>query len=311
MIKRIQGIEKEDLLRLHFDEKLSKKEIAKIYKVSLFTIDKRFREYKLPSRRNTLWFNHDFFKDLNLLNCYWAGFIAADGCIYKSKKSNSICLAIQLSTKDLNHLERFKDDINWNGIIGISPPKEKYFRSKLMKCGELCQMRIYSKNICNHLYDNFNITERKSLTLKPPKKLSKDQTLSYIVGLIDGDGSITQTNSHPIIQIVGTKEILEWVTSNLRSILNIKCAMGIASCGNYYKLAIYDCKEIIKIYDYISKLEIPIMKRKWDIIQDYKPEFKDYLKKGIRNQWSIINELGLNSVMQKMREVEEDEGEQS
>ena len=45
--------------------------------------------------------NHDFFTVPNKLNSYWAGFIAADGCV-----TGKHILAIKLSEKDKEHLQK-------------------------------------------------------------------------------------------------------------------------------------------------------------------------------------------------------------
>lgn len=64
-------------------------------------------------RQNSV--NDDFFEVPNELNCYWAGFIAADGCIHTGKKQD--VLSIFLALKDKNHLNRFKLDIDFDGQI--------------------------------------------------------------------------------------------------------------------------------------------------------------------------------------------------
>lgn len=54
--------------------------------------------------------NHNFFKNKNPLNSYWAGFIAADGSI--SSKGNE--LKIALSAKDAGHLEKLSSLLSEN-----------------------------------------------------------------------------------------------------------------------------------------------------------------------------------------------------
>jgi hypothetical protein len=67
---------------------ISNREIARLLKV------------KFPSVKKTVFFDENFFEVPNLLNCYWAGFIAADGNISKNNKKFSI----QIGDKDFIHL---------------------------------------------------------------------------------------------------------------------------------------------------------------------------------------------------------------
>lgn len=54
---------------------------------------------------NKIKHNTEFFKEPNTLNSYWAGFIAADGCIQQYKDNRQPTLAINLKSSDINHLE--------------------------------------------------------------------------------------------------------------------------------------------------------------------------------------------------------------
>ncbi|NYO85812.1 hypothetical protein G4A66_28110, partial [Escherichia coli] len=57
--------------------------------------------------------NDSYFSTPNLENCYWAGFIAADGNI----RQNNQTFAIALAKKDRQHLEQFKKNIQYTGPI--------------------------------------------------------------------------------------------------------------------------------------------------------------------------------------------------
>lgn len=54
--------------------------------------------------------NDYYFTDSSNQSIYWAGFIAADGCL--SKKDNSFSLSVAI--KDIAHLEKFKENIRRN-----------------------------------------------------------------------------------------------------------------------------------------------------------------------------------------------------
>ena len=50
--------------------------------------------------------NETFFEKPSRVNSYWAGFIAADGCVYRNT------LKITLSKKDKAHLEALSSQLN-------------------------------------------------------------------------------------------------------------------------------------------------------------------------------------------------------
>ena len=115
--------------------------------------------------------NQDYFSVPNLENSYVAGFIAADGNIHKSKNK----LRIDLQIRDAEYLQ--------NIVLLFSDKKitttKRNYRS----------ISLWSWKIISDLQKNFNITPNKSLTLKPPK-LEGQNALAFIIGNLDGDGSI-------------------------------------------------------------------------------------------------------------------------
>lgn len=139
--------------------------------------------------------NKQFFHIPNLLNSYWAGFIAADGCIRDTGR-----LAIALANLDAIHLEKLVADISYTGRVIVEEKR--------------VALTISCKEIVDDLLTNFNITPRKSKTLQPPNINDESLVSAFITGLIDGDGSIGQKRKGNIcITLYGTKAILLWVKS--------------------------------------------------------------------------------------------------
>ena len=126
--------------------------------------------------------NDCFFETPNIVNCYYAGFIAADGCIrkYKGKFVETYSLSFGLSIKDKDFLIKFLNTINYEGTI-------RYYENKGRK---YVGVEIKSNKICEDLRNNFNITERKTHTLCPPSLFGKNLIDAFICGYIDGDGSV-------------------------------------------------------------------------------------------------------------------------
>lgn len=178
---------KENLIKL-INKNLSAAQIGKLYNISARIIYRIADEYNIKIENKTKFkriysLNQNFFDEINEKSMYWAGFIAADGCI--SKKDYR--LSIGLASKDKSHIEKFQNDIGFNGPIFdletdpyfINARKEKYYRSSIS---------IISKNICKKL-KKFNIVPRKSLIYDMPKWLIEHPLINHFIrGYIDGDG---------------------------------------------------------------------------------------------------------------------------
>jgi hypothetical protein len=210
--------------------------------------------------------NDNFFSVPNPINCYWAGFIAADGCIGQNLTTFSI------SQNELQVLENFKRDIEFSGNI------KKCNRPHLKNNHYV--LTANSKTVVKDLKENFNIVPRKSLILMPPEKLSYYHSLCYIIGLCDGDGSICFTtnknkpNQSPILCFIisGTKDICLWVQKVFDCGGNVKKH---SKCNIYYYTIV--CRKarniIYKLRD-IEEVAHLRLQRKWDKILQWEQSHK-------------------------------------
>lgn len=205
-------------------------------------------------------FKENFFKKPTLENSYWAGFIAADGCIYKSK-SGKRELLIGLAEVDKDHLLKFKSAIgagNINNSVNTTAGKG-YVQSKY---------QLYSDDVCQDLENLFGIVERKSLILEPPN-LNGDLALAYIAGYIDGDGCYTHTNNTPRLTITGTRDVLLWISKQFNKEKEPKLYKKIY---NLY----YNGPDAIEAWNSYRALDVPFLERKkekWlkmDNLKNYK-----------------------------------------
>lgn len=216
--------------------------------------------------------NDNFFNELNPLNCYWAGFIAADGCV-EGKKQNK--LYICLSSKDKRHLEMFKKYIKFDGPIlnNVIKRDEKEFYNSTIS--------ITSKKIADDLYSNFNITPKKSLTLLPPNIKNKELIDAFICGYIDGDGSIVMYKSKTrniqmslSISMLGTYEMITWIKNRCTDIIGKECGSiqkkDKDNIKNTYSYTVGDSKNVRELFKHFYNIDIPKLERKW------KPEIYEY-----------------------------------
>lgn len=202
--------------------------------------------------------NDSFFKEITILSSYWAGFIAADGNISKDMK----ILSIGLSSKDKTHLEKFLNDLQSDYKICDFLANGKY---------ETSSISIVSPDICNDLKINFNITPKKSLTLVPPNLEDDSLIDAFIVGYIDGDGSIgvydTNTQKYLTISLLGTLEMCDWIKcrfsklykQNIGTIFHIK-----EHSENTYSCKISD-KSAREIFKHYYAIDVPKLNRKWKL----------------------------------------------
>jgi hypothetical protein len=186
-MKRIESLLNIDAQQLTEDYKNlgSLREIAKKYKTSHNAVAGMFTRFGIVYRSRN-WKRtdvNDCFFDMDMLDersAYWAGFIAADGCVYKKT------LRISLSEEDLSHLIKFKDNIQYAGNILKSVNKLSRHNKK-WKNVNMVTISITSAQIVEALLC-LGITERKTKTLEFPN-LPDHLIKHFCRGYFDGDGS--------------------------------------------------------------------------------------------------------------------------
>lgn len=157
-------------------------------------------------RRNNPSYDENCFAEPNLINSYWAGFIAADGFVSRVRGQGR--LTVKLSSRDRKHLEALQSYIGAGKIYTFDQTLDG--SSKIY---EMSRYQLHSGKIVSDLADVFNIHPAKSLTHKPPN-LTGDLAHAFIAGYIDGDGSYSHAKrKYPVLSVLGTPEFLAWVYS--------------------------------------------------------------------------------------------------
>lgn len=200
--------------------------------------------------------NSNFFEKVNLLNSYWAGLFAADGCIYERGNSKRFSLTFKESDKIL--LERLKKDLQYKGNITYFKYDNPNYEARVSLC-------FTNNKICSDLKKNFNITSKKTLTLNPPE-IKDINALSYIVGYIDGDGCISRyrNNKYLKVKILGTKELLLWI-KNIFIEHFPELGLDNLNIQSYGKISSFEihCKKAEEVLKRLKALDIPKLERKW------------------------------------------------
>lgn len=231
-------------------------DIGKLLGLSGDCVSKFLKKEKiiLPKSRvnmSKLTININYFKKINShKKAYWLGYLCADGCM-KNKKCS-------LVSKDKEIIEKFKKDIKSEHKISYN----KILDKRTNKINENYSIQITNEIFVNHLI-NLGIGPNKSLVCNFPK-ISEKFYCSFIAGLFDGDGSVcNNTNKKTIrVNLISTKEILEFILSFLNSKLNIKRLPLIHIKENTYKMYFY--KDVIKFLSFIySKNNKMYLQRKY------------------------------------------------
>lgn len=172
----------------------------------------KYEGYSSQNKRISV--DKTFFSLPNKENSYFAGFLGADGTIYNT---NNI-VAIKLQAGDMEILEKFKQVTKFSGKIRVY--KRQTIGTKLR---DTCSVNFCGvKKWIEDLESNYNVISNKSLVLKPPSLLSLDNSLAYIKGYVDGNGTISKRGSNASLSIYTSKDMATWIYNIAFSKYNLK-----------------------------------------------------------------------------------------
>jgi hypothetical protein len=223
--------------------KLSKKEILKKINRTWVSIQKKMFLLNIKRLVYESKNNNKFKKllDNNVESFYWLGFLIADGHFNKNK-----FITINLSKKDINHINKFRK------FLGINE-------------SEKTLISISDQITFEELRCRFNIHSNKTYFPCDLSYVEKynEFFFSFIIGFIDGDGSINKKGN------IRIKCHNSWQN-------NIEKMIKFLTNNNYKKPKInkeglvvghISSIEIVKrIKHKIDELKLPVLKRKWDLI---------------------------------------------
>lgn len=205
----------------------------------------RGRQYRL---------DEDYFYNVTDESAYWAGFIAADGNICDRTGR----LSISLSTKDEDHLFKFKNMIGYEGHI------RHRSNERWGKIHYSATLSLTSQGISGALRSIYNIVPNKSLILEPPNLERSSHIKSFVVGYIDGDGFVSDTKDGWGVGVAGTAAMMSYIKGLFDSEyppLNERYAQ--INIYNNISRFIVTGKRVSYILEDLITLNIPFMDRKW------------------------------------------------
>lgn len=245
------------------------KNIAKLFNSNCRKIRRVLKKLDVKIVRKVKNLDHNFFESFTPESCYWAGFVAADGCVSDKR------LFITLWKNDIHHIELFRENTKSNAKIA-----ESVNIQKSGKITESCGIALYSSKIVKDLFVNFNVVRNKSKIIEPPLKIPENLIKHYIRGYFDGDGSISwhKHNDTPRIEFAtGSKKLIEWIKITLENNIKIgRPKILIDKRWGIFKLD-YMGKQILKIMEWLyeGSNEKIRLKRKYDRYVDYRQKVNE------------------------------------
>ncbi|MBE3093691.1 MAG: hypothetical protein IMZ52_01580 [Actinobacteria bacterium] len=150
--------------------------------------------------------NHNVFSGrMNADKAYWIGFLMADGNISKPKFGESQAITLQLQSRDLNHIYKYKKFLETDKVIystrhncGIKGYNKQY---------DGYMLRITSDKIAKRLI-HCGIIPQKSGKEKLIN-INKIYERDYFRGYVDGDGCIIygKTYANNCVELYGSYDI--------------------------------------------------------------------------------------------------------
>jgi hypothetical protein len=182
-VERLKKLCKQNIQSEKIAKMLNKTTSACRNKMSGLGIRKPF-SYKRYSHNENFWVP-------NSTSCYFAGFSAADASLSFERSKYEFKIAI--NKKDISLLYNFKENSLFTGPVKLRPFS--------VHSGEMCCVCVHSKRWFSDLNKYYNITPRKTFTLQPPNLDDFYLKLCFLIGFIDGDGSICSTEMGKNISI--------------------------------------------------------------------------------------------------------------
>ena len=238
------------------NKKISITKCAEKFGIHRQTLSSHLNKEGLLEDRRSYKVNDKFFDDINNeKKAYWLGFLTADGYI-----NNHCQLGLGLSSKDIDHIEKFKKAINSDHPIHIEKPRG--YTTKY----PVATIKIENKHLYNSLKKlGFCINKTSN---EVPVDIDNELICHYIRGMFDGDGWFSWNNRHVEIGFGMGIDILEFIRDILEKHANIK-KYDIKSFHNIFRYRISSKKEVDKVLFYIYNNANEFLNRKYQNYLNY------------------------------------------
>lgn len=201
----------ESLIKMYQDN-TSIREISRKTGFNRGTLSRMFERLNVKTTKGnhyrTYFFDFNYFEKIDSSNkAYWLGFLYADGCILPVNRYGEQTFKLQLGEKDIDALEKFKEDIQSTYPIR----RDDSHRIKNPNYQAMVLLEQRSQKTVDDL-KKLGCVESKSLVLEFPTKeqVPEKYIYDFIRGYFDGDGSISFFKKQNVFQIsfVGTEKFI-------------------------------------------------------------------------------------------------------
>lgn len=248
---------------------------AKKFKIGKNTLYNYLKEKNLIKSigiyQKDISYNEKFFDNIDTEEkAYWLGFIMADGYTRLNKKNNPAQTSIEISKRDIEILNAFKDSINSNHII-----RERSRRTVTGKISEICSITVSSEHLTSKLI-SYGVVPNKTYIGYINEEVFNDNEeliFHYLRGYSDGDGTINKNRGSYVFKLVIKSEsILNTISNWIKKYCNIepKIKLQSDSLGSAYRLSIQNKKEYFIFLDKLYKNANIYLDRKYQIYLDHK-----------------------------------------
>ena len=241
-------------------------------------LDKTFQQTVSKAHKSKLikvgYFNECLYPEKiineSLESYYWIGFLMADGNI-----DSFGGIKLQLSVTEIEHLKKYTEYL---GIKDI----------KIWKNGKFsrCYTRFNNKKVSKILQEKFKLIPRK--TYNPPdlSYLEGDKFIAFLIGFIDGDGTIHLSNKNTNNASIRIKLHASWINNlnifrnklviitginNKKAYLKYEKEYRDSMKQNGYEASILYISQFM-ICKFLKKKaiewQLPFLMRKWNKIQE-------------------------------------------
>ena len=180
--------------------------LKKLFQKNNIHIRNQKEQLILENKKRAKPINHDFFSTPTQDNCYYLGFLAADGCVRKDRNE----IKISLSSIDKQFLEDMKKNMNSSNEIKTYISNDGF---------EYCEFRFTSLQIKNDI-SKYGIVPNKTKIGISMQSIPLEYKLAFIKGYFDGDGSLVinkNTKQVKVSFVSHTKTILEEIKDYFNS----------------------------------------------------------------------------------------------
>ena len=215
--------------------------LGREFGVSYATIRNLLKRKGIKTKGNKHNFPRDEFYFNNIDSkekAYWLGFLYADGCVHSNSNE------ISITSKDRDHLEKFRKAIKSNNKIGESIDR------RFSSLPKIYHFSIKDKQLKSDLI-KWGCVPNKSLSLTKIPNIPRDFVSHFIRGYFDGDGSLHWLNGTKNFRIsfVGTAPFLKDIQKELG--LSLSLGQHEGNQSKYFQVA--GRKQVPMILDYIYK----------------------------------------------------------